>query len=459
MEFRVSQFLHSSEIDVPAVQLDAWHRRIGAFERLSPPWQTVELESGGELEEGARAELRLRMGPFSKRWIALHKDVRPGEGFTDVQEEGPFASWHHTHRFETLDETRSRLVDEIDFRLPLDPLSRIALPLVRKQLDQTFGYRHRVTAHDLDRHSQYPPSPLRIVLSGASGLVGTALAAYLSTAGHTVQVLSRKSKPNGRYPSIPWSVREKKIDAEALEGCDAVIHLAGAPIATRWTPEVKESIRASRVDGTRLLAETIAGLTRPPKVFLSASAIGWYGATSDDQPRTESDPGGEGFLASVVREWEAATAPAEAVTRVAHLRLGVILSSSGGALAKMLPAFQFGAGGPIGNGQQWFSWIALDDLLSGIEHLLHRDDVRGPVNMTAPNPARQRDFARCLGKVLGRPSIAPLPRFVVEALFGEMGKETVLEGLAVRPDRLQEAGFEFAYGDLESALRHTLGRT
>jgi len=455
----LAQFSHSSEIAVPAIDLDSWHTRVGAFERLAPPWQRVILESGGDVTEGARATLRLQFGPFSQRWVALHEVVRPGEGFTDVQESGPFASWRHAHRFESLGTGRSRLRDEIDFRLPLDPLSRVALPLVQQQLRQTFSYRHRVTAHDLKRHAAYSQTPLRIVMSGASGLVGTALAAYLSTAGHTVQVLSRSSKPGGRYPSIPWSVADQTIDPEALEGADAIIHLAGAPIATRWTPETKERIRTSRVHGTELLARTIASLSRPPRLFLTASAIGWYGAITDDRPRVESDENGDGFLASVVREWEAATGPADDTTRVAQIRLGVILSAAGGALQKMLPAFQFGAGGPIASGRQWFSWIVLDDLLAAIEHVLHNEDLSGPINMTAPNPIRQREFANTLGTVLGRPSIAPLPRFVVEALFGEMGRETVLEGVPVHPNKLAESGFEFTYPNLDGALRHSLGRT
>ena len=454
-----------SEMPAPRDALSDWHMRPGAFERLSPPWDDVELQSQEHpITDGSRATVVLRRGPLRTRWVARHEQVRPGHSFVDVQESGPFANWCHLHRFEDVAGApdRSRLVDDLSFRLPLAPIStRVAGGYAMRQVERLFQYRHAVTRRDLERHGSYPSAPLRIAISGGTGFVGTALAAYLATAGHEIHLLERSAGRGGQpwARRIAWSVEEGRIERDALEGMDAVVHLAGAPIAVRWTEDAKRNIVESRVRGTALLAGALADLEHPPRVFLSTSAVGWYGSEIDDRPRVEIEPVGTGFLASVTERWEAAAEPARARgIRTVHPRLGVVLAAQGGALAKMLPAFRFGAGGPIGSGRQWFPWISLEDVLGAIEHLLHHSEVAGPVNLTAPGHLRQVEFARILGRVLHRPSFAPLPAFVVRRLFGEMGEATLLGGVPIEPEVLKRGGFRFQHPELEPALRDGLGR-
>lgn len=303
-------------------------------------------------------------------------------------------------------------------------------------------------------HDDTPP--LRIAVTGASGLLGTRLCALLTDAGHRVDRLVRRD-PQGT--DIAWNPARGELDAAALEGVDAVIHLAGENVGARWTPERKRAIIESREKGTRLLCETVAGLGRPPKVLLSASATGYYGDRGDAMIDESAGPG-TGFLAEVCQRWEAATRPSvDAGIRTVRMRLGVVLSAEGGALARMLGPFRMGVGGPIGGGRQYFSWIALDDVIGAIHHLLRAERVRGPVNLTAPNPVTQAAFARTLGEVLHRPAVLPLPAFAVRALFGEMGREVLLQGQRVVPAALIASGYSFLRPDLEDALRFELGLT
>ncbi len=299
---------------------------------------------------------------------------------------------------------------------------------------------------------------MRLVISGASGLVGARLAAFLAAGGHRVDRLVRRDPQSGRT-DIRWRPEAGEIDAPALEGVDAVVHLAGASIAAgRWTSARKEAIRRSRVEGTRLLAETVARLSRPPSVVVSASAIGYYGSRGDES-LTEDSPAGDGFLAEVCQAWEAAADPARhAGVRVVTLRMGMVLAASGGALGRMLLPFKLGLGGVVGSGRQYVSWIALGDLVSAIHHVLLAAGVTGPVNAVAPVPVTHRDFVRTLGRVLRRPTLAPLPAPIVRLLLGEMGQALLLDGARVLPARLQAAGFRFRHPVLESALRAELAR-
>jgi uncharacterized protein (TIGR01777 family) len=298
---------------------------------------------------------------------------------------------------------------------------------------------------------------MRILVTGASGLIGSSLVPYLTTGGHTVIRLGRRG---GDTDTVTWDPAAGSIDRAALEGLDAVVHLAGESVAGgRWTTEKKARIRDSRSDGTRVLAAALAGLERPPKVLVSASAIGIYGDRGGEVLREDSLPGA-GFLADVCRAWEAATAPAAARgIRVAHLRLGVVLSAAGGALATMLPPFMLGAGGPVGDGRQFVSWVALDDVLDAILFTLTTPTLAGPVNAVAPHPVTNQDLAAILARVLGRPAFVPFPAAAVRLLLGEMGDELLLASTRVEPGRLAAAGFAFRYAELEPALRHLLGRT
>jgi uncharacterized protein (TIGR01777 family) len=298
---------------------------------------------------------------------------------------------------------------------------------------------------------------MRILVTGASGLVGSALVPYLTTGGHTVVRLGRGG---GGADTIQWDPAAGAIERAALEGFDAVVHLAGESVSGgRWTTEKKARIRDSRRDGTRVLVDALVGLARPPKVLVSASAIGVYGDRGNEVLREDSAPGG-GFLADVCKVWEAATAPAATHgIRVVNLRLGVVLSAAGGALATMLPPFLLGVGGSVGDGGQFMSWIALDDVLDAILFALTTPTLTGPVNAVAPHPATNADFATTLARVLGRPALLPLPAAAVRLLFGEMGDALLLASTRVEPGRLAAAGFSFRHPELEPALRHLLGRT
>jgi uncharacterized protein (TIGR01777 family) len=298
---------------------------------------------------------------------------------------------------------------------------------------------------------------MKIIVSGSSGLVGAALIPRLAQAGHEVTRLVRRAPMPGE---LRWDPTAGTIDAAALEGCDAVIHLAGAGIADhRWTDEYKRELRESRTAPTRLLAQAIAGLDRRPAVMLSASAIGWYGPR-DDEPLDEQSEPGTGFLADICREWEAATAPAEeAGIRVAHLRTGIVLSTKGGALKKQLPLFKLGLGGKFGDGTQWQSWISMPDEVGAISHLLSAD-VRGAVNLTAPTPVTNAEFTAALATALHRPAVVPIPSFGPKLLLGsELAESLLFTGQRVLPTALLAAGYRFEHPTIDVALRALLAKS
>lgn len=298
---------------------------------------------------------------------------------------------------------------------------------------------------------------MRIAITGSTGLLGSALVSMLTTGGYTVVRIVR-----GRTPapdSVIWDPEGSGLDPKALEGIDAVVHLAGENIASgRWTAARKTKIKESRAKGTRILCEALAAMANPPKVLISASAIGFYG-NRDGEVLKESSSPGSGFLAEVCRDWEAATEPARRKgIRVVNLRFGVILSSAGGALAKMLLPFKLGAGGRIGDGRQYMSWISLDDAAGAVVHALNSEKLKGPVNAVAPGAVTNEEYTKTLGRVLGRPTIFPMPAFAARLAFGEMADELLLSGQHVEPAALLASGYKFRHADLESALRHVLGR-
>ncbi len=300
---------------------------------------------------------------------------------------------------------------------------------------------------------------LKFAVTGSTGMIGSVVCDWLKAHGHKVtQIIRPTTKKHVSAESLVWDVQKKTIDLARLEGHDVVIHFAGANIADRpWTVSYKKEILASRIEWTSFLAESLCKLKHPPKTFLCGSAIGFYGDHLANEMIDEGGRNGHGFLAEVTREWEAAAKPAEnSGIRVINMRTGVVLDKKGGALAKMLPPFYLGLGGPIGSGNQIMSWIALDEIPRIISFLVENVNISGPVNFTAPHPVSSRDFAKVLGHVLHRPAFLPLPAFAVSTIFGEMGKELLLGGAHVTPRRLLESGYTFTYPDLQSALSSIL---
>ena len=297
---------------------------------------------------------------------------------------------------------------------------------------------------------------MKVLISGATGLIGSALIPELESGGHQTTRLTRSP---GSSDDVGWDPSSGTIDASRLEGHDAVVHLAGESIGEgRWTPEKKRRILESRREGTRLLAEAIAGLPEPPRVLVSASAVGYYGDRGDELLREDSEPGWD-FLAEVCRAWEAAADPArEAGIRVVHPRNGIVLSTEGGALARTLPIFKLGGGGRIGSGRQWWSWVAIDDVAGAYVHALTEDSLEGPLNLGSPNPLTNAEYTRVLGKVLSRPTLFPLPARAARLMLGEVADALLLASQRVEPAKLRESGYEFRYPELEGALRHLIGR-
>lgn len=445
----IDVFNRRSRIPAPCSEVFAWHARPGAIERLSPPWEPVEIvdRGGGIDRDGSRVVLKTRIGPFTRRWVAEHHGFRPGEQFRDTQVEGPFARWEHTHRFEADGEQACVLEDHIEYALPGGSLGRLlGGPMVRSKLESMFAYRHATTAADIAAHRAAPLETSRIAVTGSGGLVGSALVPFLTTGGHDVARVGRASG---------WD-----FDLAALDEADAVVHLAGESIAAgRWTKAKKDRIHRSRVEGTRAVAERLAASENRPRVLVCASAIGYYGDRGDDV-LDESAAQGMGFLADVCRDWEAAAEPARAAgIRVVHLRFGVILSPAGGALAKMLTPFRLGMGGRLGSGTQHLSWISVDDAAGAILHAIARDDLAGPVNAVAPAPVTNLEFTKTLGRVLRRPTILPMPAFAARLVFGEMADELLLASTRVVPRRLHESRYAFRDATLEGGLRRLLGRS
>jgi uncharacterized protein (TIGR01777 family) len=297
--------------------------------------------------------------------------------------------------------------------------------------------------------------PQTILITGASGLIGTRLTRSLEASGHRVLQAVRRAPKNDR--EVYWVPERGDIEQEKLAGLDGVVHLAGANIAgQRWSTAYKQEIRESRVKGTRLIAETLAKLDRQPRVFACSSAIGYYGDRGDAILDESSAPG-EGFLPDVCVAWENSTKAArDAGIRTVLMRTGVVLSTAGGALKSMLLPFKLGLGGVVGGGKQYFSWIELDDIVSAMQFILSNPSLSGPVNLVAPNPVTNREFTKTLGKVLGRPTIFPLPAFAARLALGEMADELLLASTRVVPKELERTGFQFTYPTLELALRHVL---
>lgn len=453
-------FKRTVRIERPAAEVFAWHERQGAFARLCPPWEHVEVtRQVGGIRDGARVSLRTKAGPVWLNWEIEHRDYVEGRQFRDVLLSGPFTKWEHLHRIDPVGMDACELTDEIRYRLPFGVLGRWGGAwFARQQLARMFVYRHTVTKADLE--TAVSGVKKCILISGASGLVGNALVGFLQTQGHTVRTLVRRA-PGGAH-EFQWEPAKGKMDAGALAGVDAVVLLGGENVAGgRWTAARKAAILSSRLEGAKTLAAGIAALASAarPEVVVSAAAVGFYGDRGDVS-LDEGSVLGTGFLAGVCAAWEGELAAIENLgVRTVMLRTGVVLSPAGGALAKMLPAFLAGVGGRLGSGRQWMSWITPDDLCALYLRAVVDRTWRGAFNAVAPVPVANAEFTAILGRVLRRPAVLPVPKAALHLIFGEMADETLLASTRAVPTRASAAGFVWRYCDLEGALRHVLGRT
>ena len=449
-----------SPMPVPLADLWAWHLRPGAIERGSAPWDRIRVAARtGGVAEGARVTLSVPLGPLRLPWVSEYRDVDPRHGFSAVQVAGPFAHWVHVHGMAAVGGGTSILEDRIEYAGPAGPLGRaVARRAVAARLPALLRYRHETLAADLVAHARVADRPrLTVGITGASGLIGTAVTHFLTSGGHRVVRFVRGTARDAA-DVVAWDPQRGFPSPERVPMLDAVIHLAGAGVADkRWTPERMALIRDSREQGTATLSRALAALPRPPRTLLCASAIGFYGFDGR-APVDETAPMGGGFLADVCGRWEAAADPARAAgLRVAHLRLGLVLTPAGGMLKTLLPVFRAGAGGVVGPGTQGMSWVGVDDVVGAFHHALFDDTLAGPVNVTAPEPVSNAAFTTALGRALHRPTLVPAPAFGLRLLLGrQMADETALSSAWVRPVRLEAIGYPFRHRSLDAALAHYL---
>jgi len=454
----VPTFEHTSVLPLPPGTVFAWHGRPLALERLTPPWESFEVERRtGGIRDGGEVWIRQKFGGVWFRWHSRHHSYLEARQFIDEVLEAPFPRWKHTHSF-TADPGGCTLNDRIEYAFPAGRLGEAVLGgTVGRKLGRAFRYRHETLRGDLERHAMTAGRPpMRVLISGASGFLGSNLAAFLSTGGHEVHRLVRR--PANAAGEISWDPANNRLDRTRLERFDAVVHLSGASLDRgRWTAARKREILESRVKSTRLLSEALAALSDPPRVLLSASAVGWYGDRGDEV-LLETATAGRGFLSEVCQAWEAAAEPARlAGIRVVHPRIGLVLSPAAGLLRRLLPAARKGLGPRFGNGQQWMSWVSLDDVLYAFHSAMVLEALRGPMNVTSPRPVRSIEFIKTLGRILHRPSGVPAPPRLVTAVFGEKAQEGLFSSTRAIPAKLTAAGHRFASEDLEGTLRHCLG--
>jgi uncharacterized protein (TIGR01777 family) len=435
--------VYSSVLDHPIGEVFGWHERPGAFQRLTPPWLGARLLTEAPSLADGRAVIRL---PGGVRWVARHHDYDPPYRFVDDLVSLPLP-WRHVHTFAPEGPSRTRLTDRVSTPVPASALRRM------------FAYRHAQLRDDLAVQAELrriDPAARCVALTGSSGLVGTALSAFLSTAGHRVIRLVRRA-PRADDERT-WDPADP--DPAVFEGVDAVVHLAGASIAGRFTSRHKEAIASSRIEPTRRLADALAR-ANGPRVLLAASAIGYYGSDRGDELLDEGASRGDGFLADVVARWEAAAVSAGGGgVRVVVVRTGIVLSSSGGMLALLRPLFLAGLGGRVCDGDQWLSWIDLDDLTDVYARALVDPAMAGVLNAVAPNPVRNAELTRVLAGVLHRPAPIAVPKPAVAVVLGSEGaQELACASQRVAPARLEAAGFHFRRPVLDACLRHQLGRS
>ncbi|MDC1420238.1 TIGR01777 family oxidoreductase [Euryarchaeota archaeon] len=464
-----TNYKHETVVNADIDTTFAWFEHEGSFRRLMPPWEVAqEVRADDSLEVGSQRVFKFPApgAPFiNLTWVAEHTGYDKPNYFADTMVKGPFWKWDHDHYLKE-ENGVTTVVDDVTYSVPFGPLGMLVDKvlggsLVTGRISSMFKAREFRLKRDLDNHAKFLDMPRKkILVVGSSGLIGTQLVAFLDTGNHEVWRLVRRVADSNKN-EISWNPDKGEINAKELEGFDVVIHLGGVGIGDkRWSKKRKAAIRDSRVNSTELLSKTLASLEDKPDLFMMASAIGYYGNRGDEELDESSTSGEDGyFLTDVCKAWENSANPAkDAGIRTVHMRTGIVISAVGGALGKMLLPAKMGGGGPIGSGKQWMSWISMDDQIYSMYHLMMSEGVSGEYNLTAPNPVRQKQFAKDLGRVLRRPAFAPLPGFMMKIMFGEMGARLTLDSLRVLPKNLQESGYEFIHTDLQSALSDSLGK-
>lgn len=455
-------FTHVSTYPHPRAEVFAWHRRPGGFTRLTPPGMatlvggpTDGINVGSELNlvmsDPIVAGLLPHIGrrPVGLSWTVRHADLVEGERFVDEQISGPLKSWTHEHLFSDAPGGGTTITDRVTWTPPV-PLPALAEAIITRRLAALFRFRERQLRGDLALHARLRAAPRTVVVSGASGLIGTQVIALLTTGGHRVTPLVRGEN---------WDPDAGRLDPAALEGADAVVHLAGHSIAGRFTASHKSQILDSRLRSTALIADALAEPDMP-RTLVQASAIGIYGPRRPHELLNEDSARGAGFLADVVAAWEATARPAEANgVRATYLRTGIVLSGGGGALLPQLPLFLVGAGGRLTAPDAMTSWITLDDMARAYVHAVFTDELTGPVNAVAPNPATSSEFAKTLGEALHRPAALPTPAVGPRLVLGREGASELVEtDQHVSARKLTSSGFRFEQSQLSDAFAHVLVR-
>ena len=452
-------FEHYSTYPCSPQELYDWHSRFGALERLLPPWEKTQIVSReGGIDPGGRVVLKMHSGPIPFYYHAHHVENINGEMFRDIQEKGPFSSFSHSHYFKSVT-IGTELHDKVEYRLPLAGLlPPFIKKFVHKSLEQVFHHRQSIISEDIKVHLRCSRKPLRILISGSSGVLGRELIPFLTTGGHQVWTLVRRAADTNKN-EIFWDPENGILDGSQLPKLDAVIHLAGEYIGlSRWSEEKKNRVISSRVDGTRLLAQVVSSLRVKPKVFLSASAVGYYGDTNATD-LDEQSPRGDDFISKVCGLWEESAAQhIDPEIRTVFLRLGVGLTPRGGALEKILETSPLGFIRRFGSGNQYISWISTDDMISAMLHCLSCESLSGAVNIAAPEPVTNGEFMKTLARVARRPLLFPVPASPLKLVYGQMASEILLSGCHVSSKKLVDSGFEFRHPNLELALKKLLGK-
>ncbi|MCB1073075.1 MAG: TIGR01777 family oxidoreductase [Chlamydiia bacterium] len=456
-----SRFQFRSLINRSPEEVFGWHLKDRMLERCIPPYESISIlnSEGRPNVIGSKIAFRAKfLGLFSTTVNLEYTEFVPDESFTIIAKDGRLKELKYKTAITPQSEHTSEIIDSFAFS---HNFPRIFNPLInrilQKRLFRIVNYKHEMIDHDIGMLRKYPfERPLKVLVSGSHGLIGKNLAYFLEFAGHDVWHLSRFGSKEEK--TLIWDPKTGECDSRQFEGFDVVVHLAGENIGEgRWTKKKKERVLKSRSKGTENLVQIFKGLKNPPKAFISASAVGYYGNRGAEVVDETSGPGKGLFISQVCEEWERASRELEEKgVRVVHTRFGMVLSSAGGALKKMMTPFKWGLGGKLGNGHQYVSWVAIDDVVGSIYHVMMTPSLQGAVNVVAPNPVPNDILTKKLSKRLNRWIGPPLPEFVIRMILGQKGEELLLTSTRVEPLRLNESGYHFHYPKLTQALEHVV---